>query len=268
MESDASPKKPQRVVFCTTPSIYSDIVLRELIRSPHLRLVGVVASTRILRKKGCSLWDALLLVRKTGLRYAAYLWRVTSLYTLLRRAVRNDPVRLHLRRNRVPVCKTKNINSAEAVAFVRSRTPDLLLSAHFNQLIGPDLLALLPQRCLNIHPGELPGYRGVDPVIHALARGERHVGVTLHLQDEEFDTGRILAVADLPVQPEDSLLSLNCRLFRAGADLLIGEMAAETGFSSGIPQEPGGRYDSWPTAETVSQMCKSGRRLAGFNSLA
>ncbi|MDK9719188.1 MAG: formyltransferase family protein [Trichlorobacter sp.] len=258
---------PLRVVFCTTPSVYSDVVLQELLRSSSIELVGIVASTRILSKKRWMWWDAARLVRKTGLRYAAYLWVVTTVYCLARRLlVRDDPVRCYLYENRVPVYTSRDINSGEGIAFVKSLQPDLLLSAHFNQLIGPELLALPVQGCLNIHPGALPEYKGVDPVIRAVDNGEKQAGVTLHRQDAGFDTGTVLATAELAISGGDTLFSLNMRLFLLGTELLLELLSRGGDVPAGALQQPDQRYDSWPDAALVARLRRSGRRLIGVRS--
>jgi methionyl-tRNA formyltransferase len=261
MSASKSKNKPLRVVFCTSPSIYSTIVMQELIRSPHLKLVGVVASTRILRKKGWSWWDVVLLVRRTGIHYAVYLWIITSLHTLSRRLWRHDPLREYLAKNSVPILQSRDINGADGSAFVQACTPDVMLSAHFNQLIGPALLTLPPKGCLNIHPGLLPAYKGVDPVAHALARKEKQVGVTVHFQDHEFDTGPVVATKAIPVEADDSLFSLNCKLFRFGIRMLLDTIEATGGISGGIPQDRTDSHDSWPDAVVLGKLRNTGRCL-------
>lgn len=252
---------PLRVVFCTTPSIYSDLVLQELIRSPRITLVGLVNSTRILRKTGWAWWDALQLVRRTGLRYAAYLWLVTSGYTLLS-YLRPNHVRKHLRQQAVPLHNTRDINSPASTSFVQACAPDLLLSAHFNQLIGSELLALPPQGCLNIHPGKLADYKGVDPVIHAVARGELQIGVTLHRLDQGIDSGPLVATDCMAVAPGTSLLSVNSMLFRSGGRLLREILSSCRDLPAGTPQQPAAGYDSWPDPTVVTAFRKTGRKLA------
>lgn len=257
---------PLRVVFCTTPSIYSDLVLQELIQSSRIELVGVVASSRILRKEGWAVLDALQLVLKTGLRYAAYLWLVTSGYTFLSR-LRPNFVRTYLKHHAVPFNTTRDINQPESLAFIRSCSPDFMLSAHFNQLIGPELLGLPQLGCLNIHPGKLPEYRGVDPAFYALLRSEVIAGVTLHYQDEQFDTGAVIASADQPVLPAESLVSLNCRLFTAGARLLCAALEQDhLNQHSGL-QEGTARYDTWPEGHAVTLLRKTGHKLVDFSLL-
>lgn len=255
-----------RFIFCTTPSIYSDLVLQELIQSPRIELVGVVSSTRILRKHGWVVGDALRLVRRTGLRYAAYLWLVTSGYTLLSR-LRTNTVRTYLKQHAVPVHTTRDINQPESLTFIRSYSPDFMLSAHFNQLIGPDLLGLPPLGCLNIHPGRLPEYRGVDPAFYTLLRGEQFAGVTLHYQDKQFDTGAIILSADQQVLPTDSLLSLNSRLFIAGARLLCTTLKLDPLKLQTELREEVDRYDSWPGSSATKLLRKNGHNLMDFGFL-
>jgi len=267
MNSSPFTNEPLRVVFCTCPSIYSTIVLEELIKSPHLQLVGIVASTRIFRKKGWNWWDIVLLIRQTGLRYAAYLWMITSLYTLIRYFRKQDQVEEYRELNQIPILETRDINCATSSDFVQACNPDLMLSAHFNQLIGPKLLALPPKGCLNIHPGQLPEYKGVDPVIHAVARGEQQLGVTVHFQDHEFDTGPVLVSGHVSVKDKDSLFSLNKQLFRLGICLLLDEIATSGNISSGFPQKTSASYDSWPDSTVVATARRNGKRLITWGHL-
>jgi methionyl-tRNA formyltransferase len=254
-------QKPLRVVFCTCPSVYSDIVLQELIKSTQLKLVGVVASSRVLRKKGWNWWDVFLLIHRTSLRYAAYLWMVTSLYTIARRLKVHDAVRDHLSGNRIPVYTTRDINQADGIAFLKGCQADLVLSAHFNQLIGPELLGIPAKGCLNIHPGMLPEYKGVDPVIHAMFRETPQVGVTVHFQDQGFDTGPVVVAGSIPVKPDDSLYSLNCALFRLGISKLLSVIGDDGMVPEGTPQATTENYDSWPNRILIRKMRANGRKL-------
>lgn len=251
-----------RVLFCTCPSLYSDIVLKRLLDSPHLNLVGVVESTRILRKQGWGWWDGVQLLKKTGLHYASYLCMVTSLYTILRR-FNCKFVPAAIGQNRIPLHATRDINNRQGIEFVQSCRPDMVLSAHFNQLIGDELLQLPPSGCINIHPGLLPEYRGVDPAFYALLRGEAWAGVTLHRQDSGFDTGMVITHAAVEIESGDTLLELNRRLFSSGAELFL-QMLERAGELEAVQQSAEGGYDSWPDAGAVAELHRKGRKLCGI----
>lgn len=85
------------------------------------------------------------------------------------------------------------------------------------------LLPIEPEfagRVLNIHPSLLPKYGGKgmygDHVHRAvLAAGEPETGCTVHLCDDEYDRGRILVQARVPVQDGDDSHQLAARVFRA-----------------------------------------------------
>tara|TARA_R110002110_G_scaffold119309_1_gene293700 strand:- start:5371 stop:5517 length:147 start_codon:yes stop_codon:yes gene_type:complete len=44
--------------------------------------------------------------------------------------------------------------------LIEKYEPDIIISAYFNQILKPHILALGKQEALNFHPGWLPVYRG------------------------------------------------------------------------------------------------------------
>ena len=68
-----------------------------------------------------------------------------------------------------------------------------------------------------MHPAMLPKFGGKnmygDRVHQAvLDAGERESGITIHLMDEEVDTGKILLQKTCPVLPGDTVESLKARV--------------------------------------------------------
>lgn len=73
-------------------------------------------------------------------------------------------------------------------------------------------------RILNIHPGLLPRFGGAGMYgmrVHeaVLAAGAPESGPTIHLVDNEFDHGRILAQSKVPVLPGDTPDTLQQRVY-------------------------------------------------------
>jgi len=90
----------------------------------------------------------------------------------------------------------------------REHAPDLVVSAGFMKILGPQFLSRFIGRIVNTHPALLPAFPGAHAVPDALAYGVRVTGTTVHLVDAGMDTGPILAqeaVARLP-KPERPLL--------------------------------------------------------------
>lgn len=254
LSGTATPDK-QRVVFCTYPGVYSDIVLDELLRAQHIELVGVVLSTRVLRKNYNHVLAGLRQIQQSGLRYAAYLFVITGFYAGLQRILRQPTLRQRLRQAHVPLLETADINDAASVAFLQDRQADILLAAHFNQLIEEPVLGIGNWHCLNIHPSLLPAYKGVDPAFYAMLRREQVSGATVHYLSQDFDSGDILGQSTVQVRWHDSLLSLNMKLFKLGAMTALEQISrlATEGRVEGKAQAQAGSYDSWPNPYDAKQ---------------
>lgn len=89
--------------------------------------------------------------------------------------------------------------------------------AGYMKKLGPATLAAYRPRIVNIHPALLPRHGGEGMYgknVHAavLAAGERETGVTIHLVDEQYDHGSILAQERVPVLPDDTVESLADRV--------------------------------------------------------
>jgi phosphoribosylglycinamide formyltransferase-1 len=96
---------------------------------------------------------------------------------------------------------------------------NLVILAGYMKLLGPLTLSEYRGRVLNIHPALLPKFGGkgmYGKAVHeaVLAAGERVTGVTIHLADEEYDHGPIVAQREVPVQEDDTTDSLAARVLK------------------------------------------------------
>ena len=254
----------QRLILCTYPSLYSDLVLNKLLDIPEIELVGVVFSSRHGHRRTPHFTAGLDHLRRSGICYAGYLFALTQLYPLLRRLTGRPTARQRLQQAGIAWHASADINSDASVAFLESLQPDWLLSAHFNQLISPRVLALPTQACLNIHPSLLPDLKGVDPAFFALLRGYTSTGVSLHIQNPVFDEGEVLAQRSLAIGGNDSLMALNIRLFKEGTNLLQA-FFKQPEAALFVPPSGDGSYDSWPSSKQVGALRKQ-RRLVDFSA--
>jgi phosphoribosylglycinamide formyltransferase-1 len=92
----------------------------------------------------------------------------------------------------------------------------IVLSGYLRQL-GPRTLGRYAGRILNIHPGPLPAFGGHGMYgrrVHeaVIAAGVAESGVCIHLVDEEYDRGPVLARRAVPVEPGDTPESLEARV--------------------------------------------------------
>ncbi|MDB5419413.1 MAG: purN [Phenylobacterium sp.] len=92
----------------------------------------------------------------------------------------------------------------------------IVLSGYLRQL-GPQTLARYAGRVLNIHPGPLPQFGGHGMYgrrVHeaVLASGAAESGVTIHVVDEEYDHGPVVARKVVAVKPGDTVEALEERV--------------------------------------------------------
>lgn len=231
-------------------------------------IAGIVLSSRVLRRRYGWLRGAVEQIRLSGLAYALYLWASTGLADALGRLGGAGSVAGLAARSGIPTLLTRDVNDPDALGFVHSVRPDLLISAFFNQRIGPELVAIPRSGCINIHPSPLPEFRGVDPVFFSRLRDADRWGVTVHRIDDEFDTGAMLfqRLVD-PPGAGDSVLRTTAQLFRRGSELIAEHLGEFASWPTGLSQRAGGSYDSWPTPAAVRSLHAKGIALARWTDL-
>jgi phosphoribosylglycinamide formyltransferase-1 len=104
--------------------------------------------------------------------------------------------------------------------------PDLVVSAGFMKILGPEFLSEFLGRVVNTHPALLPAFPGAHAVPEALDYGVRVTGCTVHLVDAGVDTGPILAQQPVPVLDDDDEASLHERIKVVERQLLVDVLAA------------------------------------------
>jgi len=107
-----------------------------------------------------------------------------------------------------------------------AHTPDLIVSAGFMKILGPQFLSRFYGRILNTHPALLPAFPGAHAVAEALAYGVKVTGCTVHLVDAGTDTGPILAQQPVPVLDGDDEVTLHERIKVTERRMLVDVVAA------------------------------------------
>ncbi len=69
---------------------------------------------------------------------------------------------------------------------------EVICLAGYMRILTKTLLSAYPERILNVHPSLLPAFKGAHAIEQALAYGVKWFGVTIHLVNEELDSGAIL----------------------------------------------------------------------------
>lgn len=111
----------------------------------------------------------------------------------------------------------EDLYAASLLATLRERNVELLVLAGYMRKLPPAVVGEYRGRVLNIHPALLPKFGGQGMYgmhVHeaVIAARETQSGPTVHLVDEEYDTGPILAQQTVPVLPGDTPSTLADRV--------------------------------------------------------
>ena len=116
-------------------------------------------------------------------------------------------------------------DGAEWLRILAEHRIDLVVLAGYLKLVPAAVIAAYRGRILNIHPALLPEFGGAGMYgkrVHqaVLDAGRAESGCTVHVVDEVYDRGEILAQARVPVLPGDTAESLAARVLAQEHKLL------------------------------------------------
>lgn len=104
---------------------------------------------------------------------------------------------------------------------VEAYQPDIVVSAGFMKILGPEFLERFGSHVVNTHPALLPAFPGTHAVADALAAGVKVTGSTVHFVDAGVDTGPVIAQEAVVVEPDDDEESLHERIKSVERRLLV-----------------------------------------------
>jgi folate-dependent phosphoribosylglycinamide formyltransferase PurN len=256
-------RKIIKTVFCTSGGILGAVVLKALVSDPDFHVVGLVLSNRVFRPEFGFFKGALTFFRRCGVLYTVYIWLITSASECIGKVLRseNTSVGTLARKHKMRQLITRDLNSFEGRQFLELCSPDLIITAHFDQKLDFDLCDGHNHAAVNLHPSFLPLHRGVEPVVQSLMSDSDETGISLHRLSEQIDKGRILRRKRIQKVADESAFALSCSLMEQGAQLLISCKDSLMDRASGTKQEEGGSYESWPTPQDILCLYRKGEAL-------
>jgi methionyl-tRNA formyltransferase len=103
--------------------------------------------------------------------------------------------------------------------------PDVAVVVAFGQILPKAVLDVPARGSINVHASVLPRYRGAAPIAWAIIRGETETGITTFRMDPGMDTGDVLLIEKIAIEPEETAGELAARLSRLGATVLLETLA-------------------------------------------
>ncbi len=135
------------------------------------------------------------------------------------------------------------VSPGEWLALLERHRVDLLVLAGYLKLVPPEVVRAREGRILNIHPSLLPDFGGPGMYgrrVHeaVLASGAHESGASVHLVDEVYDRGPVLARMTVPVLAGDTPATLAARVLEAEHRLLPAVVLAAARAGRPVPLPP------------------------------
>ncbi len=89
---------------------------------------------------------------------------------------------------------------ARIVAELKETCADYVVMAGYMRKVTPVVLDAFPDRVLNLHPALLPAFPGAHAIAEAFEAGVKITGVTVHLANEDYDKGPIIAQESVRIE--------------------------------------------------------------------
>ena len=152
--------------------------------------------------------------------------------------VRFSPVKEVAAGAGIPVLQPEKVGDEEALGEIESLGADLHVVAAYAQKLPNRLLEMAPKGCINVHPSLLPKYRGAAPMMAAILNGDKISGVTIMKMAEKMDAGDILLQREMPLDPDETNVSIEEKAIALGSELLLETIEGiEKGTITPIPQD-------------------------------
>ena len=132
-----------------------------------------------------------------------------------------SPVKQWAQSHGIEVWQPRTLRDPDMTQRLRSVGCQAMVVAAYGLLLPPEVLAVPPLGCLNIHASLLPRWRGAAPIQRAVQAGDAQTGITIMQMDVGLDTGPIRLVRPLPIGRDETSGSVHDRLAVLGAQAIV-----------------------------------------------
>lgn len=98
-------------------------------------------------------------------------------------------------------------------------TPDMVVVVSYGVILRDNVLSSAP--CVNIHPSQLPQYRGPSPIRTAIYNGDTHSAVCLMQMTHDLDSGDIYMCREFDIGENDTNADVEKRVSEIGSEILM-----------------------------------------------
>lgn len=129
----------------------------------------------------------------------------------------------------IPVYQPKTLKG-ETVDIIKEIRPDMIVVVAYGRILPQEVIDIPKYGCINLHVSLLPKYRGAAPIQWALINGDGQTGVSVMFIDRGLDTGDVIDVLPIDIDPDENRPRLFDKVAKEGKVFLskvIGNVMAD-----------------------------------------
>jgi methionyl-tRNA formyltransferase len=125
---------------------------------------------------------------------------------------KNDVLYKKLKKLKLSVLKSKNINSLKEIAQIKKLNLDFLLVCGYPDILKEKIIKL-PKYCiLNLHAGSTKDYRGGSPLNWHLINDEKFIQISVIKMNKLIDGGMLVDKKKIPISKKDYISNLHSKV--------------------------------------------------------
>jgi len=101
---------------------------------------------------------------------------------------------------------------SQLIKIITEHDCELVILAGFMRVLTPLFVNQFANRIINIHPSLLPAFVGMNTKQRAIEAGVKMTGSTVHLVNNELDSGAIIMQGVTAITPDDTIKSLQAKI--------------------------------------------------------
>lgn len=115
----------------------------------------------------------------------------------------------------------QKLRNPDTLNQFRELNPDIAIVAAYGLIIPKEFLEIPRFGFINIHPSDLPRWRGAAPIQRTIMAGDKKTAICIMKMDEGLDTGDVILRKEIILDDEITAKELHDKCSKLGADMIL-----------------------------------------------
>lgn len=132
-----------------------------------------------------------------------------------------SPIHLIAEEYGITVRAPLTLKTEEEISLIKKSSPEAIVVAAYGLILRPEVLSIPLHGCINIHPSDLPRWRGAAPIQRTILAGDQHTAMCIMKMDAGLDTGDVILRKQLIISDDTTAHQLHNTMSELGATMLL-----------------------------------------------